>query len=108
MSDNHLGSPLHLAAATGDPGEVRKLLHAGSDVNSRDYNNRTPLHIAAAHGNTAALRLLLNAGANTQLEDVDGLTPLNLAVAHGHRLLAERMQKHMLSIRRSRTSSRSL
>jgi hypothetical protein len=41
---------------------LRRLIDAGADANSADYDGRTPLHIAAAEGNSVIVRVLVEEG----------------------------------------------
>ena len=66
--------PLLAATAQGDPDAVRRLLAAGTDVNTRDATGRTALMLAAQRGNAALIRLLLDAGAEPALRDKEGLS----------------------------------
>eukprot|EP00854_Cymbomonas_tetramitiformis_P019831 gene19831-23717_t len=77
-------TPLHCAAASGDPAIVRILLQAGADIDARDSGprNETPLHYAALSGNlgaVSAVKTLLQAGADINARDRHGATPLHYA-----------------------------
>jgi ankyrin repeat protein len=52
-------TPLHLAAASGTPAQIKSLLTADADPNARDDHNQTPLEVAANLGRTAAVKALL-------------------------------------------------
>lgn len=54
------GSALHAAARRGRVAEVRDLLLAGADLNSKDDLGNTPLMCAAIQRNTEVLRLLVD------------------------------------------------
>lgn len=76
------GTPLHLAAASGDAAQVRYLLATGSDPNARDtVAGTTPLHLAAGYsGSVDVVRLLLDAGADPDAREQSmGGTPLHVA-----------------------------
>jgi ankyrin repeat protein len=53
----------------GDILFLKRLLKAGINVNTVDYDKRTAGHIAAAEGNIAALKVLIDAGADLSLKD---------------------------------------
>ena len=55
---------LHRAAASGNNGRIKKLLHQGADVNAEDEQGLTPLMYAVVHRNTEIVRLLLESGAD--------------------------------------------
>jgi ankyrin repeat protein len=55
------------------------LIHAGIDINSKNYEKQTLLHIAAAKRDVKFVRMLLLHGADKNLQDMGGLTPLHSA-----------------------------
>ena len=57
------------AVSTGDIMLLERLIRAGIDVNTYDYDKRRPVHIAAAEGNLAALKRLVEAGADLTVLD---------------------------------------
>ena len=57
------------AVSTGDIMLLERLIRAGVDVNTYDYDKRRPVHIAAAEGNLAALKRLVEAGADLTVLD---------------------------------------
>ena len=69
---------LHDAAASGDVGEVRRLLKEGYDPNEFDDLGQTPLHYAAEQAHLSVMSALLESGANVNAHDerVIGNTPL--------------------------------
>lgn len=78
--------PLHIAIGANmeDNVNVKLLLDAGADVNSREErddktNGYTPLHDAVDRNNPHAVWVLLKAGADPAIKDTSGLTPLALA-----------------------------
>ena len=73
-------SELHYAALEGNGPLVRKILHAGHDVNIQCKQGWTPLHYAAQEIALDAAKELISAGANIELKDIHGNSPLWRAV----------------------------
>ena len=67
------------AAETGDLTELRKLLEARVDIDSRDDLGRTALMLATLRGHAEAVDLLLEKGADPNVADTEGVTPLQAA-----------------------------
>jgi hypothetical protein len=59
---------------------VKKLIEAGADINSKNYNYETPLIIACEKDYEEIVKLLLNKKAKVNLQDKDGDTALKIAV----------------------------
>ncbi len=83
-------TPLHWAAAGGDPESARCALEAGADPDepirsletaSSEWGS-TALHLAAAAGSNEVVRLLLDHGAAINLANDRGATALHRAVEH--------------------------
>ena len=83
-NDSFRNTPLHFAAADGEPSAIRVLLDFGADVNARNELQRTPLHWAARQGNAVAIETLATAGAALNATDAWGQTPLHDAVDRGN------------------------
>lgn len=83
-ADERERTPLHLAAANGQPAVLQALLARGCDPNSRDASGRTPLFAALEHGADALplVRALAAHGADAEAVDANGETPLGLALEH--------------------------
>ena len=71
------------AARSGDVGEVRALLAAGTDVDGADPDGRTALMVAAGRNDDALVELLLEAGADAGKRDAEGVSALTIAKAEG-------------------------
>ena len=57
------GTPLHLAARHNNTEAVRLLLVNGTDINLKNYSNKTPLDIADKGSEVESLLLLLQQSA---------------------------------------------
>ncbi|XP_028414471.1 transient receptor potential cation channel subfamily A member 1 homolog isoform X2 [Dendronephthya gigantea] len=78
--DNYGSTPLHYAAAKGNPRSVEELIRYGrADVNAKDKQKATPLHEACTQGNPNVAKLLVQAGADLQARDNEKMTPLHYA-----------------------------
>jgi ankyrin repeat protein len=75
---------LHLAAASGDVVEMRRLVAAGVNVDVLDEHGATALHYAAVFGRLEAIRVLVVAlGANNEAKCAVGKTPLHVVAQQG-------------------------
>lgn len=70
---------IHEAALNGDLENLTDLLEKGTNINSKDPDNRTALMYAAFNGHTEIIRLLLDKGAVVNVFDSYGRTPLMMA-----------------------------
>jgi hypothetical protein len=92
---SHTGeTALHAAAATGQSGIVKDLVHAGADVNAAEWRlGETPMLTAFRRAPTAPLDeimvALIDAGANVTTASRDGTTPLHGASARRRPVLVE-------------------
>ena len=66
----------------GDANAVKKLLHAGANINCQVYGKDTPLHVAAFSQNPQVFELLTMAGADVLAVNSWGDTALNCACNH--------------------------
>ncbi|KAA8491761.1 Ankyrin repeat domain-containing protein 16 [Porphyridium purpureum] len=84
--DEHLRTPLYLAAAAGHMLVCSWLLEHGSRVDARKRGDWTSLMIAACHGHVQVVRLLLDhkpQGANIHLVNREGSNAVALAAREG-------------------------
>lgn len=70
---------LHAAAYKGDIPQIKSLLAAKADANTRDSYGRTPLHIATFAKQREAIRTLAAAGANLALLENDRYDAVTIA-----------------------------
>jgi len=87
-----------VAAVNGVVHELRDMLTAGTDVNTRFTEGRTALYWAACNDRNDAVRLLLKHKANPSLADSDGEAPLHIAAALGCSQVAESLLEFGASI----------
>ena len=71
-------TPLHIAAAWGDPASVALLVRAGADVNAVGDRGRTPLFCT---DRVEVATILVDAGADIRHRDDQGMTIKELANA---------------------------
>jgi len=77
---------LLLAAKAGNVEDVRRLLGAGADVESKDDDQRTPLSRAAAEGHLDVVKFLVNEAdpkADVESKSNAGWTPLSFVAWNG-------------------------
>ncbi len=87
---NLFGTPLHLAAATGQTWIAWMLIDAGADLEAEgDPGRAHPLHLAALSNHPATAALLIERGADLDARNVEGRTPLSVAAAYGNVAVAE-------------------
>ena len=87
------GSPLHMAAFSGQVAAAQLLLDHGANASAEDAQRTTPLHLATARGSADMVRTLLAAGASISVEDFQGRTPPLIASLMGQ----ERLRSLMLA-----------
>lgn len=78
-SDQHLRSPLHLAASRGYQSIIKVLLGHGADPNIKDSIGNTPLHLAACSNFDEVVSELISAGADVFAKDNNGRSAFLLA-----------------------------
>ncbi len=84
------GTPLHLAAATGQTWIAGMLIDAGADLEAEGDPGRShPLHLAALGDHPEVAQLLIDRGADLDARDAQGRTPLAAAAAYGNVAVAE-------------------
>ncbi|CAM9560352.1 unnamed protein product [Ectocarpus sp. 8 AP-2014] len=91
-------SPLHEAAASGQPETLSLLLQLGVSLEERDaaagVGGDTPLGRAVRAGQIDCARLLLDAGAMVGRENARGETPLVVAIRAGQASAVELLSQH--------------
>src|ERR1035438_1330754 len=86
------GADLHDAVTAGDVEQVRALLAAGADANTRDALGAAPLHDAAWTGNREIAALLIAHRADVNAHHLEaGSTPLQFAAIKDNREVAEQI-----------------
>ena len=81
------GTPLYIAAETGQVDIIEMLVGQGLDVNIQDNRGFTPLHVAADQNQLESACTLIGLGGRRSMTvTADELgTPLHLAAAEGHK-----------------------
>lgn len=76
---------------------VRRLLHAGADVNlpseAYECSELVPLHISVADGNVDMVRALLESGANPNITDTEDRMPLSILVDNNYLMSQDEAEK---------------
>lgn len=86
-------TPLHRAAAEGDPEIVKALLEYSPPLEALQGNGGTPLIVAANFGNAEVVSILLKSGANPFATDLEGNTALHIAAKLKHVTTVEAILK---------------
>ena len=87
---NLYGTPLHLAAATGQTWIAWMLIDAGADLEAEgDPRGAHPLHAAALNNHAETATLLIERGAKINSRDARGKTPLAVAATYGNLAVGE-------------------
>uniref|UniRef100_A0A6U5XLL6 Uncharacterized protein n=1 Tax=Guillardia theta TaxID=55529 RepID=A0A6U5XLL6_GUITH len=89
ISDEHLRTPLHLAAQGGHGIIVEYLLQHHCKIDAADDQGQTALHKAAYADKNLVVRILLNAGADTTVKDQNGKTAIDIAGALSKKVLQQ-------------------
>jgi len=84
-------SPLHLAAALGDPAAITALIKRGAPPNILLADQSTPLMEAASNGQLKAVEVLLEMGADPALRDAGRQRAIDHAVNFRHPEVARRL-----------------
>ena len=77
-------SPLHIAAAIGDPELCNYIVQKTGDINPKDKNGITLLHTVAKNGQTEICKILLKYVQDVNPKTFNGRTPLHEAAQNGH------------------------
>ncbi|MDH2915392.1 MAG: ankyrin repeat domain-containing protein [Gallionella sp.] len=88
------GTPVAIAAASGQTAVVSLLIKLGAHINSTDSGRYTPLHWAAFFGHYDVAGELLKNGANIDAQQNTGSTPLVLAVIRNQTSIVDLLLKH--------------
>lgn len=95
IEDRDNGTPLYIAAGSGQVEAIKLLLEAKANVNARNKRGETPLHVvvndgleSASEEGCEAAELLLKHGADVNAKDRNGNTPLHrAALQRGERIV---------------------
>eukprot|EP00939_MAST-03C_sp_MAST-3C-sp1_P002369 g2369.t1 len=102
-SNRYKSLPIHLAAASTNPGAIRELASRGSPVNVPNAYGMYPIHAAAMAGSVESVSVLVEYGVDPTLRNREGRTALELAedrVAAGDDEVAEALDglRRVLSV----------
>lgn len=75
---------IHIACLYGDLTKIKRLLASGTNINSKDFSNKTPLMYAAEDGAIDTIDFLIKSGANINDTDVRGDSALIIAVKNNN------------------------
>ena len=75
-------TPLHRAAADGEPEAVTLLLDGGAEIEARNENGGTPLHVAVENNEPEVVALFLDRGAYIEARTDNGRMPLHVAAGN--------------------------
>ncbi|XP_078071230.1 ankyrin repeat and SOCS box protein 5b isoform X1 [Mustelus asterias] len=76
---SHQGTPLYIACVHQQFFCIKKLLHAGANV-QKGKHLETPLHAAARQSNPEIVKMLLDFGADISARNAEGERPIDVAV----------------------------
>ena len=82
--DNQNQSLLHLSSAYGHLDIMESLIKHGSDIEAKNFEEKTPLYLAVKSGNVEAVKKLLEHKANIEALDQYQRTPLLCSAEAGH------------------------
>ncbi|XP_069675030.1 uncharacterized protein [Periplaneta americana] len=80
---NYLWTPLHVAAAFGNPAVVQTLLKFDADINTTDIDGVSPLMLASSRGKLEAAQILISRNAALDPTDGRGFSVLHKAIFNG-------------------------
>lgn len=89
-------TPLHYAASSGEPAQVRVvefLLMSGAEVDAESPNGSTPLMLAARYGSEPVIRTLLANGADPKRRNQREMTAADFARSGGRDRLADALER---------------
>lgn len=75
---------LILAAMNGDEKQVKEMISAGVDVNTKGKDGETALMRAAMKGRVEIVKYLIQKSADVNATDIEGISALDLAEKNGH------------------------
>ncbi|KAH9169161.1 ankyrin repeat-containing domain protein [Lactarius sanguifluus] len=104
-TEEHLWTPLHIAAERGYLKVAQMLLEHGAEVDCRNDKRQTPLHLVSIRksgdhegereGDRAIFaRILVECGADVMIQDEDKETPLHFASSYGRTEIARLLLDH--------------
>lgn len=89
-----LGTPLHLAATSGQKDVAELLIAKGANMNIQAGNGRMPLHLSVSEDDRDMVELLVTKGADINAKSKRDRTPLDIAILRGYTEIIELLRKH--------------
>ncbi|KAG2374682.1 hypothetical protein C9374_010426 [Naegleria lovaniensis] len=91
--------PLHFAACSSTPDNIKYLLEKGANIIEKDSQKRTALHYAAKYGHAHNVEVLCPKDQKYgAIKDKFGYTPLHLASWYGHADVCEKLVECGVSV----------
>ncbi|GBB92431.1 hypothetical protein RclHR1_02000012 [Rhizophagus clarus] len=84
MEESSIASSSFCLAIQNDVMLTLELVHAGANVNQKNFRGSTALHRAARSGHTEMVMVLIQLGADVTIKDDNDWTPLHEAISQKH------------------------